>query len=232
VANQTALALENVRLLESAQAALTEVQTTHRSYLRQAWQQHLRQRDVLDRSGFLYDQLGTGHPEVKAVASDLWRPEMERAVAAGKVIAVKGGDDDDARAALAVPITLRGQTLGVIGVEELGGDRQWTEDEIALVESVSEQLGQALEGARLFADTQRGAERERLIGEITAKIRASTDMKAILETTAAELGQVLGTSRALVRLTTGQQGPNHQDQPPQSADPSIDPPRQAGDQQE
>jgi GAF domain-containing protein len=212
VANQTALALENARLLERTQGALAEVQATHRSYLRQAWQQHLRQREMLDRSSFLYDGLEPEHPEVVAATPDLWRPEIERAVEAGGAVAVQGDDGGKERAALAVPITLRGQTLGVVGVEEPAGDRHWTEDEIALLESVSEQLGQALESARLFADTQRGAERERLIGEITAKIRASTDMKAILETTAAELGQVLGTSRAFVRLTTGQPEVGHQGQ--------------------
>jgi GAF domain-containing protein len=212
VANQTALALENVRLLERTQTALAEVQATHRGYLRQAWQQHLRQREMLDRSDFLYDRLEPERPEDVAATSDLWRPEIERAVEAGEAVAVEGGDREGERAALAVPIILRGQTLGVVGVEEPAGGRHWTEDEIALIESVSEQLGQALESARLFADTQRGAERERLIGEITAKIRASTDMQAILETTAAELGQVLGTSRALVRLTTGQQETGHQGQ--------------------
>jgi GAF domain-containing protein len=162
---------------------------------------------MLDQGGFLYDQLEPDRAEAIRPASDLWRPEIERAVTAGGVVAVQDGDESKERAALAIPITLRGQTLGVIGVEEPAGGRQWTEDEIALVQSVSEQLGQALESARLFADTQRSAERERLIGEITAKIRASTDMKAILETTAAELGQVLGTSRAVVRLSAGKQGP-------------------------
>ena len=98
-----------------------------------------------------------------------------------------------------------------MGIETEAGDRQWTEDEIALLAAVSEQLGQALESARLFADTERSAERERLIGDITAKIRASTDVQDILETTAEELGRVLGTSRALVRLAptrpgTGSQG--------------------------
>ncbi|NIV30697.1 MAG: hypothetical protein GWN58_14715, partial [Anaerolineae bacterium] len=49
-------------------------------------------------------------------------------------------------------------------------------------------------------------ERERLIGDITAKIRASTDVQDILETTAEELGRVLGTSRALVRLAPPRPG--------------------------
>jgi two-component system sensor histidine kinase/response regulator len=109
-------------------------------------------------------------------------------------------DGEAQRTGMAVPISLRGQTLGVLGVEAVGGERKWTDDDVALVEAIAEQLAQTLESARLFADTRRRAERERLIGEITAKIRASTDIRDILETTANELGRALGTSRALVHL--------------------------------
>lgn len=136
---------------------------------------------------------------------ELWRPEMERALRAGFAGHLPGTQvsrPQDGEGGLAVPITLRGQTLGVLGVEPAGGGQQWTEDDLALVQAVSEQLAQTLETARLFADTQRTAERERLIGEITSRIRASTDVRAILETTALELGRALGTSRALVRLST------------------------------
>jgi GAF domain-containing protein len=87
-----------------------------------------------------------------------------------------------------------------VGVEAPSGDREWTEEDVAFVQAISEQLGQTLESARLFAETQRRAERERLIGDITSKIRASTDMHDILETAAVELGQALGTSRALIRV--------------------------------
>ncbi len=218
LAHQMAVTLENARLFEASQVALAEVEATQRSYLRRSWQEHLQQRKMLERSGFLYDQpqaegaVDTGYPRGAMPAPTLWRPEMERAVVQGGPVAVQGGDGDEERAGLAVPITLRGQTLGVIGVESLAGGRQWTEDEIDLIEVVAEQLGQALETARLFADSQRRAERERLVGEITAKIRASTDVRAILETTAVELGQLLGTSRATVRLATGE--PEDDGRPP------------------
>jgi GAF domain-containing protein len=125
---------------------------------------------------------------------------------------VQGGEreqdqeQEQERSGVAVPIKLRGQTLGVVGIETESGGRAWTEDEIALLAAVGEQLGQALEGARLFADTERTAERERLIGDITAKIRSSTNVQDILETTAEELGRVLGTSRALVRLAPTRPG--------------------------
>jgi PAS domain S-box-containing protein len=221
-ANQTAIALENIRLLESTQAALAEVQATHQSYLRRAWQGQLRQRDMVDKSAFLYEHLQTGRTDGAVAAPNLWRPEIEDAVVKGGPVVTQGDNGDEERAGLAVPITLRGQTLGVIGVEALEGDREWTEDEIALIEAVSEQLGQTLETARLFADTQRSAERERLIGEITAKIRASTDVQGILQTAAAELGQVLGTSRALVRVTAGEPGTGRQQQSVETAQPSGD----------
>lgn len=230
VANQTAIALENVRLLESTQHALAEVQATHRGYLRRAWQDHLRQKGMLERSAFLYDQLGPVGSEDAVPVPDLWRPEIEHAVAErGPALVRERGDQE--RAGLAVPITLRGQILGVIGVEAPGGDRHWTEDEIALVEAIGEQLGQAVESARLFADTQRSAERERLIGEITARIRASTDMRTILEATAEELGQVLGTSRVRARLTVAeQQGDPSGAPPPNQTSQSVASPEDGPEQ--
>ena len=200
IASPTAIALQNAYLFEETRAALAEVEATHRSYLRRAWQDHLRQQGMLERSGFLYDRTQSERSASMTPAPDIWRPEMERALAAGSLATAQEGGDGGERSGLAVPITLRGQTFGVLGVESPTGDHQWTEDDIAIIEAVSDQLAQTLETARLFADTQRRAERERLIGEITAKIRASTDVQSILEAAAVELGEALGTSRALVRL--------------------------------
>jgi PAS domain S-box-containing protein len=210
LASQAAVALENVRLLKSTQDALEEVQNTHRAYLQQTWQEHLRQREIVSRSAFLYDQQVAEGPDDAKVEPALWLPEMGHAIAEGGPATARSVDGEPERAGLAVPITLRGQILGVIGVEAPDGNRQWTDEEIVLVQAVGEQLGQALESARLFEDTRRRAERERLIGEITAKIRASTDMQAILQTAAAELGQVLGVSRARVQVATA--GPSLEEQ--------------------
>jgi GAF domain-containing protein len=174
----------------------------------------------LEQSGFLFDQQQTDSSGVVAT-DERSLPEIELAVAEGKPIVVQDGDEGQERTSLAIPISVRGQTLGVIGVETPTGDRQWTRDEIAIVQAVSEQLGQALESARLFADTRRSAERERLIGEITAKIRSSADVQAILETTAAELGQVLGTSRALVRIAPGEPEASRQKAPARPEKPAA-----------
>jgi len=197
---QMAVGMANVRLYQETQAALAEVESAHRSYLRRAWEDHLRQRAVL-QSGLLYDQTRAERPEDARMVPELWLPEMERALEEGRAVTVADEDGEGGRAGLAIPITLRGETIGILGVEAPTADHHWTDEDLALVQAVSEQLGQTLESARLFADTQRRAERERLVAEITGKIRASTEVRDILETAAVELGQALGTSRALIRLS-------------------------------
>jgi GAF domain-containing protein len=222
LASQAAVALENVRLLKSTQDALEEVQKTHRAYLQQAWQEHLHQREILAQSGLIYDQQAAEGPEDARVEPGLWLPEMESAITEGRPATAHGVDGGHERAGLAVPIILRGQTLGVIGVEAPEGGRKWTDEEIVLVQAVGEQLGQALESARLFEDTRRRAERERLIGEITAKIRSSTDMQSILQTAAAELGQVLGVSRARVQVAAASPSTETQEKAGQSSELPAD----------
>ncbi|MGD8464609.1 MAG: GAF domain-containing protein [Anaerolineae bacterium] len=197
IASAVANAVQNARLFEETQAALEEVQTAHRSYLRQSWQEHLRQQEALRQSEFLYDSQQT---EDIIPVRELRRPEIEQALSRGRPSVVQDGSGET-RTGLAIPIQLRGQTLGILGVEAPDGDRYWGEDDIALIEAISEQLAQTLETARLFADSRRHAERERLVSDITAKLRASTDIHHIIETAAVELGQALGTSRAMVRLS-------------------------------
>jgi GAF domain-containing protein len=201
IGRQIVIGLENARLFRETQAALAEVEATHRSYLRRGWQEHLRLREMRDRSGFVCDRVGGGRAEDVRAAADLWRPEMERALMEGGAATAREDEaDGGGRHGLAVPISLRGETLGVLGVESSTHARTWSESDIALLQAVSEQLAQTLEMARLFADTQRRAEREQLIAEITTRIRASTGVEDILKTTAEELGRALGTSRTRVRL--------------------------------
>jgi GAF domain-containing protein len=140
-------------------------------------------------------------PDGLTRAEDFWAPEIEQAVETGapsKVTRESDQEEVGQQVALAVPIQLRGQTIGVLDFYD--EDRVWTEQDAELVQALSEQVAQALENARLFEQTQRRAYRERLAGEIVGKIRTASDVSSILETAAQELGRALGVSRALVRL--------------------------------
>ena len=72
---------------------------------------------------------------------------------------------------------------------------------LRLYEVVGDQAAVALERARLLEEAQRRAARERLVAEITTRLRASLDPDTILKTTARELGRALRASWAAVEIT-------------------------------
>jgi GAF domain-containing protein len=64
-----------------------------------------------------------------------------------------------------------------------------------IIEAVTERLGLALDNARLFEETSTRATRERLVADITTKIRSSNDPQEMIRTAMEELKQVLGASK-------------------------------------
>ena len=77
---------------------------------------------------------------------------------------------------------------------------EWTPDEISLLEVMAEQLGTALESARLYEEAQRRAARERLTREITERMRSTSEVQNIIQSAVDELFGVLDASRVFVRL--------------------------------
>jgi PAS domain S-box-containing protein len=201
IANRVSGYIENRRLFEQTQAALAEVEATHRSYLRGRWQDYLHQQATLHQDGVVYDQpdLGTGTLQGQDTTTSVPRPpEQGRATAEGDPTGTSGHGAE--RSELIVPIVLRGQTLGMLGLEDPYGARQWSEEDRALVEAVSRQLALALENARLLEETQRRATREQLVSDITNRMRETLDMETILKTAISEIADTLGLARVEVRM--------------------------------
>jgi GAF domain-containing protein len=71
-----------------------------------------------------------------------------------------------------------------------------------LLQTLTEQLGAALESARLYQDTQRRAARERILREISDRMQGAADMETLMRIAAEELNKALGASRTYVRLGT------------------------------
>lgn len=125
----------------------------------------------------------------------------QRAIASGETVVVNQPSRGDAPT-LAVPVKFREQVVGVIHVESTENARAWTDDEISLVQAISDRAALALENARLFADATRRAEQEETISRVTTQIGSSTDFDRILQTTIQELGLALGASRSFIQLGT------------------------------
>lgn len=69
-----------------------------------------------------------------------------------------------------VPIALRGEVIGSLVVQS-PSENQWNEDQLDLIRAVAERVALSAENARLFEETTARAERERLVSDITSKIR-------------------------------------------------------------
>jgi GAF domain-containing protein len=175
--------------VESLLAALDELQKVQRRYAREAWEGFSRSRAT--GYGFRYRA-----PDVEVeTAQDAWLEPMTAAVQNKNLIS---GENE-----MALPITLREEVIGAIGLrrEDVAG---WSEDDVELAQAITAQLSQTIESLRLFDETQRRATRERLTARITSQVRASTEIDTILRTAIQELGQSLRASDGLIRLTVSE----------------------------
>jgi GAF domain-containing protein len=115
--------------------------------------------------------------------------------------------DTELKSWLGVPLLAGNQTVGVLVAQDKSRERRFTEDDVALLSTVAGQVATALQNARLLEQVQQAARRERLIHEITTKVRRSPDIQTVLETTAREVGRALNVARATIRL--GEAPPEH-----------------------
>ncbi len=186
LADQVALAISNARLFRQSQESLEAERRAYGQLSREAWRELLRSQPHL---GYLRDARGL------SPISDPWPPEAETALQAAR--SVQG---DDGASNLAIPIEVHGRIVGVIDAHRAPGATEWTPEQVLLLETLSGQLGVALESARLYQDAQRRAVEDRMLGEIMTRVRATLDVDTVLQTAVREMGRALGLPRVEVRL--------------------------------
>ena len=100
--------------------------------------------------------------------------------------------------ALAVPIKVRGQTIGAIEVQLSG--QLLTPEIVSTYEEIASRLALILENARLLQDAQSLARREQQINVLSSEIRNSINLDTILQNTVRELGKAFGSARTFIHL--------------------------------
>jgi GAF domain-containing protein len=108
----------------------------------------------------------------------------------------------DAKSWVGVPLLLGDEILGVLIVEDPVNENRFSEDDAALLSTIASQIAAGIQNSQLLEQVQRTARRERLIHEITSKVRRSPDMKSVLDTTTRELARALNAVRSTARLET------------------------------
>jgi len=103
-------------------------------------------------------------------------------------------------AALAVPITMSDQSLGLLEIIDTKPDRDWNEDELRLVEEVADQLALALENAQLFQETQSSLARTDALYRVGQAAIAFEDITELLQSVANTISEVLPANRTLIAV--------------------------------
>jgi GAF domain-containing protein len=100
--------------------------------------------------------------------------------------------DQAVRSEIAVPLIYRGELLGVLNVES-DQTNAFDEHDMDILGTLAGSLAAIIVNARL-------TERQRMLFEVTNKIRRSTNMENILQTTANELSKAMKARRARIEL--------------------------------
>jgi sigma-B regulation protein RsbU (phosphoserine phosphatase) len=103
------------------------------------------------------------------------------------------------RSELAIPLIYRNELLGILNVESEQLDA-YTQNDEEMLGTLGGSLAAIIANARLLEQIRVQAERERVIYEVTSKIRRSTDIQSILMTAASEITRVTGARYANIRV--------------------------------
>jgi GAF domain-containing protein/HAMP domain-containing protein len=178
LADQVSIAIQNARLYEETRHALAQSQALYQQFTHSGWK-HFKQSKQL-----------AGIRRNKATATILREP-----------LDLNEFNEDNN---LNMPITLRGQKIGSLKVRA-NDNQRWTQDEVDIATAIIERAAIAMENARLLDDAQRRANREQIIGEISATVSSSNDMEEILRSAVLELGRKMGGAEVILELGTNKE---------------------------
>ncbi|MCB0165858.1 MAG: GAF domain-containing protein [Anaerolineae bacterium] len=195
--NQIAVAIRNARLFQEVETALSEAQISQERYIDQTWQK----QKVATMGGYYHysrPNVPTPKPTVVEQVNQLASTHARPIIAS-----VDSSHNNETQSqVIAAPILFQSQNIGVFQLHPTTARQTWTDDDIAVVEAVLDQFAQVAESIRLFDETRERAGRERLIGQISDKLRRAPDIETLMKVGIEELSRALGSKRAFIQLGT------------------------------
>ena len=186
LADQLATAVQNARMLQETQEALFAARKATSEISQHGWQSLLQD---IDTTGYV----GLAHGEVISTIEDMDADTKQSLLLGNYVVS-------EDKHSIAIPIITRGQTIGMLRLTKPMHAEPWTPEEIADAESLSDQISNALESARLFNDAQQRAAREHTISTISEHLGSALDINGIMETAVRELGNIMSDAEITVQL--------------------------------
>ena len=191
LADQLATAIERTRLLQEVERNLKELESAYGRFTNENWNK-LSAEGLTHSRGYRFDNI-----RVEPITE---LPELaDTAIKTGTIIHSNGSNPGtDKEHKVALPIKLRGQTIGVISLKLKEG---YDSNTLSIVELAAERLASAMESARLYEEARLRADREQAIAQVTSAISASTNYEEILQTTVREIGNTLRDTEVIIQIT-------------------------------
>jgi len=193
IADQLAVAINKAQVLQQLEKTVDDLKERYLQTTVTSWNQFLTRETqsasmALDRTT---QELKDSPPLTK---------DERKAISEKKTILVSKGSGNERKSTqLSVPLMLRdNMVLGALRIEFEG--ESVPKQTIEMLENLSNRLALALDRARLMSEIQSTAEQDRLITDVSSKIRSSSNIDNILKTAASEIGRSLGASEVIVQL--------------------------------
>jgi two-component sensor histidine kinase/putative methionine-R-sulfoxide reductase with GAF domain len=199
-----AAAIQNARLFEQTQAALANSERLAERE-RIAAEQVMALNRRLTREGWA--EYATRH------AGELvGKAELESAAAGAngqtRALAPAGNGSGNGNAnepptppgKIKVPIVLRGEVLGDVELEYDDLEHDWSEDRQELVNDVVENLGLALDNARLFTESQRRVTELDALNSISQAMTTELELESLLNTIGDQLRTIFDVENTYIAL--------------------------------
>ncbi|HET9588611.1 MAG TPA: GAF domain-containing protein [Anaerolineales bacterium] len=186
MADQLATAIERTRLSQELERNLSDLRRAYGQYTREGWRRFSNSGRIINQ-GYRFDNI-----RIEPI-NELPAPGTQ-ALHTGTVVHSNSTDEGDT---IAIPIKLRGQTIGVVNAKLKEGFGQ---NALATIESAVERLATALESARLYEEASLRADREQAISQVTSAISASTGYEEILRMAVLEIGTLLNDTEVAIQI--------------------------------
>lgn len=190
LADQLAIAIERTRLLQQVEDNLKEIQMAYGQSTRGSWKS-LADSGLLNNAGYRFDNV-----RIQSINTTPYLG-AEAMQTGESIVQTINGKDQVTQATVAIPVKLRGQSIGVVTVKLKEG---YSSNTISTLEQVIERLATSMESARLFEEARLRADREQAISQVTSSISSATDFDSILRTTVEEIGKSLGDSEVSIQV--------------------------------
>ena len=186
LADQVAVAIENARLFDEAQKALAIAQRAYGEQSQMGWKELIHQST---NYGYRSSADGNIYP-LQAEADK----KLEQAMQENQILL----DKDDLVAN--IPIMVRGESIGAIQLSKPKHDRKWNQKDLDLARKLTAEISRAMDSARLFDETKKQADRERVVGEISNRMRENMNVESVIRLATEELYNLLDLEELTIHL--------------------------------